>query len=164
MAVTEARVQAAAKAPSARVRTEGPRWVTILGSTGSVGINTIDVVDQVKAHLASYRSQMPAAIKLDVTNHRSVSIRNAVSDVEFTLMLAAALVILVIFAFLKSLRATVIPVLALPVSLIANATTCLALSRFGLPGFQVFRAGYILNLTSPFSVNLNEFESRFFRI
>ncbi|MFZ5677790.1 MAG: efflux RND transporter permease subunit [Pseudomonadota bacterium] len=90
--------------------------------------NTIDVVDQVKAHLASYRSQMPAAIKLDVTNDRSVSIRNAVSDVEFTLMLAAALVILVIFAFLKSLRATVIPVLALPVSLIA---TCAVMAVLG---------------------------------
>ena len=46
MAVTEARVQAAAKAPSARVPTEGPRWVTILGSTGSVGSNTIDVVER----------------------------------------------------------------------------------------------------------------------
>src|SRR3954470_13479043 len=44
MAVTEARVQAAAKAPSAQ--TEGPRWVTILGSTGSVGSNTIDVVER----------------------------------------------------------------------------------------------------------------------
>lgn len=46
MAVTEARVQAAAKAPSARVPTEGPRWVAILGSTGSVGSNTIDVVER----------------------------------------------------------------------------------------------------------------------
>jgi hydrophobic/amphiphilic exporter-1 (mainly G- bacteria), HAE1 family len=90
--------------------------------------NTIDVVDQVKAHLASYRSQMPAAIKLDVTNDRSISIRNAVSDVEFTLMLAAALVILVIFAFLKSVRATLIPVLALPVSLIA---TCAVMALLG---------------------------------
>jgi HAE1 family hydrophobic/amphiphilic exporter-1 len=90
--------------------------------------NTIDVVDQVKAHLDAYRSQMPAAISLHVTNDRSASIRNAVSDVEFTLMLAALLVILVIFAFLKSVRATLIPVLALPVSLIA---TCAVMAVLG---------------------------------
>jgi 1-deoxy-D-xylulose-5-phosphate reductoisomerase len=46
MAVTEARIEAAPKAPSARARTKGPRWVTILGSTGSVGCNTIDVVER----------------------------------------------------------------------------------------------------------------------
>ena len=90
--------------------------------------NTIDVVDQVKAHLAAYGSQMPAAISLNVANDRSVSIRNAVADVEFTLMLAAALVVLVIFAFLKSARATLIPVLALPVSLIA---TCAVMALLG---------------------------------
>jgi HAE1 family hydrophobic/amphiphilic exporter-1 len=90
--------------------------------------NTIDVVDQVKANLDTYRKQMPAAISLDITNDRSVSIRNAVSDVEFTLMLAAFLVILVIFAFLKSVRATLIPVLALPVSLIA---TCAVMAVLG---------------------------------
>ncbi|TMJ34310.1 MAG: efflux RND transporter permease subunit, partial [Alphaproteobacteria bacterium] len=90
--------------------------------------NTIDVVDQVRANLDTYRKQMPSAISLDVTNDRSVSIRNAVSDVEFTLMLAACLVILVIFAFLKSVRATLIPVLALPVSLIA---TCAIMAVLG---------------------------------
>src|SRR6185295_10294205 len=90
--------------------------------------NTIDVVDQVKAHLDAYRSQMPAAISLHVTNDRSVSIRNAVADVEFTLMIAAGLVILVIFAFLNSARATLIPVLALPVSLIA---TCAVMAVLG---------------------------------
>jgi HAE1 family hydrophobic/amphiphilic exporter-1 len=90
--------------------------------------NTIDVVDQVKARLDAYRGQMPAAISLHVTNDRSVSIRNAVADVEFTLMLAALLVILVIFAFLKSVRATLIPVLALPVSLIA---TCAVMAVLG---------------------------------
>lgn len=90
--------------------------------------NTIDVVDQVKAHLDAYRTQIPAAISLHVTNDRSVSIRNAVADVEFTLMIAAGLVILVIFAFLKSARATLIPVLALPVSLIA---TCAVMAVLG---------------------------------
>src|SRR5262249_5824675 len=90
--------------------------------------NTIDVVDQVRANLDTYRKQMPAAISLDITNDRSVSIRNAVADVEFTLMLAALLVVLVIFAFLKSVRATLIPVFALPVSLIA---TCAVMAVLG---------------------------------
>ncbi|MGE3993626.1 efflux RND transporter permease subunit, partial [Pseudorhodoplanes sp.] len=90
--------------------------------------NTIDVVDQVRAHLPGYREQIPSSVSLEITNDRSLSIRNAVHDVEFTLMLAALLVVLVIFAFLKSLRATLIPVLSLPVSLIA---TCAVMALLG---------------------------------
>jgi hydrophobic/amphiphilic exporter-1 (mainly G- bacteria), HAE1 family len=90
--------------------------------------NTIDVVDQVRAYLQAYREQIPSSVSLEVTNDRSLSIRSAVGDVEFTLMLAALLVILVIFFFLKSLRATLIPVLSLPVSLIA---TCAVMALLG---------------------------------
>jgi HAE1 family hydrophobic/amphiphilic exporter-1 len=82
--------------------------------------NTVDVVDQIRGELPSYRRQLPAAVSLDVTNDRSISIRNAVRDVEFTLMLTGILVVLVIFAFLKLARATFIPALALPVSLVAT--------------------------------------------
>jgi HAE1 family hydrophobic/amphiphilic exporter-1 len=106
----------------------GDERAVILAVFRQPDANTIDVVDQVRAHLASYQSQLPAAISLNVTNDRSVSIRNAVSDVEFTLMLASVLVVLVIFVFLKSLRATLIPVLALPVSLIA---TCAIMAILG---------------------------------
>ncbi|POR54346.1 efflux RND transporter permease subunit [Bosea psychrotolerans] len=82
--------------------------------------NTVDVVDSIKARLESYRSQLPAAIELHALNDRSIPIREAVEDVEFSLVVAIALVIMVIFLFLKSLAATVIPTLALPISLIGT--------------------------------------------
>ncbi len=82
--------------------------------------NTVQVVDSIKNRLAAYRAQLPAAIDLHVLNDRSIPIREAVEDVEFSLMIAIVLVILVIFLFLKSLAATVIPTLALPISLIGT--------------------------------------------
>jgi len=82
--------------------------------------NTVEVVDSIKNRLDSYRAQLPAAINLDVLNDRSIPIREAVEDVEFSLMVAIALVIMVIFLFLKSLAATLIPTLALPISLVGT--------------------------------------------
>ena len=82
--------------------------------------NTVQTVDSIKANLDRYRAQLPAGITLRILNDRSVSIRDSVEDVEFTLMLSALLVIMVIFMFLKSLSATIIPTLALPVSLIGT--------------------------------------------
>ncbi len=82
--------------------------------------NTIEVVDQVKARLPGYQSQLPASIKAQVINDRSVSIRDSVKDVKETLLIAVVLVIMVIFLFLKTLSATIIPALALPVSLIGT--------------------------------------------
>ncbi len=89
--------------------------------------NTVDVVDSIKARLDSYRSQLPAAIELHALNDRSIPIREAVEDVEFSLVIAIALVIMVIFLFLKSLAATVIPTLALPISLIGTFAIMYAL-------------------------------------
>jgi HAE1 family hydrophobic/amphiphilic exporter-1 len=82
--------------------------------------NTVQVVDSIKNRLEAYRSQLPAAIELHVLNDRSIPIREAVEDVEVSLMIAIVLVVLVIFLFLKSLAATVIPTLALPISLIGT--------------------------------------------
>lgn len=82
--------------------------------------NTVDVVDQVRGKLPSYRNQLPASVQMDVLTDRSVPIREAVGDVQFSLVLAMALVIMVIFIFLKTLSATIIPALALPVSLIGT--------------------------------------------
>ncbi|MFZ4532502.1 MAG: efflux RND transporter permease subunit, partial [Alsobacter sp.] len=82
--------------------------------------NTVEVVDRIRDRVPTYREQLPASIGLDVLNDRSLPIREAVHDVEFTLMLSIALVVLVIFLFLKSLTATIIPTLALPVSLIGT--------------------------------------------
>ncbi len=80
--------------------------------------NTVAVVDGVKNTLPQFKSQMPASIELQVLNDRSVSIREAIHDVKLTLVLTIALVVLVIFLFLKRLTATTIPVLSLPISLI----------------------------------------------
>ena len=78
--------------------------------------NTVSVVDSVKSRLPSYRAQIPAAIKMEVLNDRSISIRDSVSDVQETLIIAITLVILVIFMFLRSVSATIIPALAVPIS------------------------------------------------
>jgi HAE1 family hydrophobic/amphiphilic exporter-1 len=82
--------------------------------------NTVEVVDRVKALVPQFRAQLPASVNLDVMLDRSQSIRDSVAEVQFTLMLAAALVVMVIFLFLRSLTATIIPALALPISLIGT--------------------------------------------
>ncbi len=90
--------------------------------------NTVEVVDGIKALLPTLRAQIPAAIDLHVVNDRSQSIRASVREVQFTLGLTIALVVLVIFLFLRRLSATIIPALALPVSLIG---TCAGMYLFG---------------------------------
>jgi HAE1 family hydrophobic/amphiphilic exporter-1 len=85
------------------------------------GANTVEVVDQVKALLPAFRVQLPAGVAVDVMNDRSVSIKDAIHDVRESLALTVVLVVLVIFVFLRRLTATVIPALAVPVSLFATA-------------------------------------------
>ena len=80
--------------------------------------NTVEVVDKVKAKIPYYESQLPPSVKAQVLNDRSVSIRQSIEDVQHTLLLSIVLVVIVIFVFLKSAAATLIPALALPVSLI----------------------------------------------
>lgn len=82
--------------------------------------NTVDVVDRVKAMLPSFQDQMPAASSIRLLNDRSTSIREAVDDVQFTLLLTIALVVMVIFLFLRRVTATIIPAVAVPISLIAT--------------------------------------------
>ena len=84
------------------------------------GANAIDVVDSVRALLPKLRSSVPPALKIAVVTDRTTTIRASIADVQFTLMLTVALVVLVIFLFLRKLWATVIPSVALPVSLIAT--------------------------------------------
>jgi hydrophobic/amphiphilic exporter-1 (mainly G- bacteria), HAE1 family len=79
--------------------------------------NTVAVVDGVLAKLPSLRAQIPPSVKIQVAMDRSTSIRQSVSDVEETLLIAISLVILVIFLFLRSASATLIPALAVPISL-----------------------------------------------
>src|SRR2546426_2536448 len=90
--------------------------------------NTVAVVDSVREHLPQYRASIPPSIRMQVLMDRSVSIRASVVDVQETLLIAISLVVLVIFLFLRKVPATLIPALAVPVSLIA---ACAAMYVFG---------------------------------
>jgi HAE1 family hydrophobic/amphiphilic exporter-1 len=90
--------------------------------------NTVQVVDMIRDRIPAYQAQIPAAVKMEVLNDRSISIRDSVHDVKITLGIAVVLVILVIFLFLRKISATIIPALAVPISLIA---TCAAMYAFG---------------------------------
>ena len=90
--------------------------------------NTVEVVDAVRDKLPGFRAQVPASIDMQVLMDRSVLIRQSVVDVQETLGIAIALVILVIFLFLRSASATIIPALAVPISLFG---TCAAMYAFG---------------------------------
>jgi hydrophobe/amphiphile efflux-1 (HAE1) family protein len=82
--------------------------------------NTVEVVQRVKDLVPTFRAQLPASVNLDVMLDRSESIRASVAEVQFTLTLAIGLVVLVIFLFLRKVTATIIPALALPISLIGT--------------------------------------------
>jgi HAE1 family hydrophobic/amphiphilic exporter-1 len=84
------------------------------------GTNTVQVVDSIRELLPSFRAQMPGSVNLNILYDRSLSIRNSVNDVKFTLFLTMCLVVLVIFLFLRNLSATIIPSLALPMSVIGT--------------------------------------------
>ncbi len=80
--------------------------------------NTVKVVDSVRAALPGFQSQLPASVRMTPVNDRSISIRDALHDVTLTMLGTIALVVLVIFLFLRRFVATVIPTLSLPVSLV----------------------------------------------
>ena len=103
--------------------------------------NTVEVVDRVKAMLPRFEAQLPASIRMSPANDRSVSIREALHDVNLTLAGTVVLVVLVIFMFLRRLSATLIPALSLPVSLIG------ALSL-------LYAGGYSLNNVSLLGITL----------
>ncbi|MEO8503464.1 MAG: efflux RND transporter permease subunit [Acidobacteriota bacterium] len=84
------------------------------------GTNTVQVAKDVRKLLPLFEQQLPASVKLNMLYDRSVSIQASVSDVKFSLFLALCLVVLVIFLFLRNLSATLIPTLALPMSIIGT--------------------------------------------
>jgi multidrug efflux pump len=84
------------------------------------GANIIEVVDRIESLLPQLTATMPAAVKVEVLTDRTNTIRASVKDVEFELMLTVALVIMVIFLFLRNLSATVIPSVAVPLSLVGT--------------------------------------------
>ncbi len=82
--------------------------------------NIIDTVDRVKAILPQLEASIPSAINVEMTLDRTITIRTSLHDVERTLIIAIVLVVLVVFAFLRNVRATLIPSVAVPVSLIGT--------------------------------------------
>jgi hydrophobe/amphiphile efflux-1 (HAE1) family protein len=92
------------------------------------GANVIETVDRVKALLPQLQASMPPAIKLHIVSDRTQTIRASVSDVQFTLMLTIALVVMVIFLFLRNFWATVIPAVTVPLSLIGTFAVLYALN------------------------------------
>ena len=92
----------------------------ILNIQRQPGANVIEVVDRIKRLLPQLQSSLPPSIKVSVLTDRTTTIRASVRDVEFELMLAVALVVLVMFLFLRSMAATVIPSVAVPLSLVGT--------------------------------------------
>jgi len=84
------------------------------------GANIIDVVDRIKKLLPQLQASLPQAVKVEILTDRTTTIRASIRDVYFELMLAIALVIMVVFLFLRNLSATVIPSVAVPLSLIGT--------------------------------------------
>jgi Cu/Ag efflux pump CusA len=96
------------------------------------GANIIQVVDRIKKLLPVLKSNMPAAVQVDELTDRTTTIRASVKDVEFELMLTVALVVMVIFLFLRNVSATIIPSVAVPLSIVGT---------FGV----MYLAGFSLN-------------------
>ena len=100
------------------------------------GTNTIEIVDSIKRLLPTFRAQAPAGLSIEIMYDRSESVRASVDDVQFSLLLALALVVLVIFLFLRNVSATLIPSLALPLS-IAGTFSVMYLFGFSLDNLSL---------------------------
>src|SRR5215471_13403803 len=114
----------------------------ILNIQRQPGANIIAVVDRVKKLLPQLQAALPAAVKVDILTDRTTTIRASVEDVQFTLVLTVGLVVMVIFLFLRSFRATVIPSIAVPLSLIGT---------FGV----MYLLGYSLNNLSLMALTIS---------
>jgi len=92
----------------------------ILAVQRQPGVNTIETVDAIMKILPNFREQLPGSVDLSILYDRTQSIKHSIHEVQFTLVLAACLVILVIFIFLRNISATIIPSLALPISVVGT--------------------------------------------
>jgi hydrophobe/amphiphile efflux-1 (HAE1) family protein len=105
----------------------GTRKIELLLVRRQPGSNTLGVVDRVKAAMPLIRASIPPSIHVDLVSDRSLNIRESVNDVQFTLLLTIGLVVLVIFAFLRNVWATIIPSVVVPLSLVATFAVMYAL-------------------------------------
>ncbi|MDZ8185286.1 MAG: efflux RND transporter permease subunit [Nostoc sp. ChiSLP02] len=112
--------------PNTKIQNSGVRAI-VLAIQRQPGTNTVEVVDAIKKLLPTFQKQIPAAVNMNILYDRSQSIRESVDDVQFTLLLTIALVVLVIFLFLRNISATVIPSLAVPLSIVATFAVMLLL-------------------------------------
>ena len=103
----------------------------ILNIQRQPGANVIATMDRIRAALPQLQSTLPAAINIDVLSDRTITVRASIADVRFELMLSIALVVMVIFLFLRSVPATIIPAVAVPVSLVGTFGV-MYLAGFGL--------------------------------
>jgi multidrug efflux pump len=106
------------------------------------GANIISVVDRIKKILPQLQAALPASVKVRILTDRTTTIRASVADVQFTLLLTIALVVMVIFLFLRSLRATIIPSFAVPLSIVGT---------FGV----MYLLGYSLNNLSLMALTIS---------
>jgi multidrug efflux pump len=106
------------------------------------GANIISVVDRIKKILPQLQAALPASVKVQILTDRTSTIRASVADVQFTLLLTIALVVMVIFLFLRSLRATIIPSFAVPLSIVGT---------FGV----MYLLGYSLNNLSLMALTIS---------
>src|SRR5205085_8339874 len=106
------------------------------------GANTSALADTIRSLLPRLEESIPRSVKVDLVSDRSIVVRAAVHDVQFTMMLTIGLVVIVIFLFLRTLWATVIPSLAVPLSLLAT---------FGI----MYGAGYSLDNISLMALTIS---------
>ena len=130
----------ATKTDAARDATLNP--AVIVNIQRQPGANIIGVVDEVQKLLPQLRQSLPASVNLEVLTDRTNTIRASVKDVEFELMLTIGLVIMVIFLFLRSFRATIIPAVAVPLSIVGT---------FGV----MYLLGYSLNNLSLMALTIS---------
>src|SRR5579871_1708901 len=98
----------------------GEQPAVALGMQRQPGTNTIEVVDGIKKLLPQFRSQIPASVQLRTIYDASISIRDSIADVKFTLLLTVCLVVMVIFLFLRNISATAIPSFAVPLAIVGT--------------------------------------------
>ena len=120
----------------------GAKRAIILNVQRQPGANVIAVADRVKALLPALKASMPQGVQVDVLGDRTETVRASVEDVEFTLVLTIGLVVMVIFLFLRNWRATAIPSIAVPLSLVGT---------FGV----MYLVGYSLNNLSLMALTIS---------
>ena len=122
----------------------------LVNITQQPGANVIDVVDHIRAMLPELQSALPNAVQLQVINDPTVSIRNSLRDVEETLILSTVLVVVVVFFFLRNLKATLVPAVSVPLSLLGTFGV-MYLVGFSLDNFSlmalIISTGFVVDNT-----------------